>query len=63
MQLKNHSEILPYACCCYSVVQSCLTLFDPVDYSVPGFLILYRLLEFVHVRMAKIKKADNTNFW
>ena len=61
-QIKNHSEILPYACCC-SVVQSCPTLYDPMDCSVPGFLVLHCLLELVLVRMAKIKKADNTNFW
>ena len=30
--------------CCYSVTQSCLTLFDPMDCSIPGFPVLHSLL-------------------
>ena len=33
-------------CCCCSVAQPCLTLCDPMDYSTPGFPVLYHLLEF-----------------
>ena len=33
--------------CCCSVTQSCPTLCDPVDCSMPGFPVLYHLLEFV----------------
>ena len=33
-------------CCCYSVTQSCLTLYNPMDYSTPGFPVLHYLLEF-----------------
>ena len=32
--------------CCYSVVQSCLTLWDPMDCSTPGFPALHCLPEF-----------------
>ena len=32
--------------CCYLVTQSCLTLCDPMDCSMPGFPVLHRLLEF-----------------
>ena len=32
-------------CCCCSVVQSSLTLWDPMDYSMPSFPVLHHLLE------------------
>ena len=32
--------------CCCSVAQSCLTLYDPMDCSTPGFLVLHYLPEF-----------------
>ena len=32
--------------CCCSVTQSCLTLYDPMDCSTPGFLVLHYLSEF-----------------
>ena len=35
---------VPGGCC--SVAQSCLTLCDPMDYTMPGFLVLHYLLEF-----------------
>ena len=31
--------------CCCSVAQSCLTLYDPIDYSMPGFPVLHYLPE------------------
>ena len=37
---------MTYYCCC-SVVQSCLTLCDPVDCSMPGFPVHYHFLELV----------------
>ena len=39
-------------CCCCSVAKSCLTLCDPVDYSMPGSPVLHYLQEFakIHVR-------------
>ena len=51
-ELKLLSHLVPmgffqklnYDCCC-SVVQSCLTLCDPMDCSMPGFLVLHHLLE------------------
>ena len=33
---------------CFSVAQSCLTLCDPMDCSMLGFLVLHHLLEFAH---------------
>ena len=32
-------------CCCHSVAQSCLTLFDRMDCSTPGFPVLHYLPE------------------
>ena len=33
-------------CCCCSVAQSCLTLCNPMDCSMPGFPVLHHLPEF-----------------
>ena len=37
--------------CCYSVVQSCLTLFDPRDCSTLGFPVLNHLLELAQTQV------------
>ena len=37
--------------CCCSVAQSCQTLFDPMDCSTPGFLVLHHLLEFAQIHV------------
>jgi len=37
--------------CYYSVSQSCLTLCNPVDYSMPGFPVLRYLLEFAQTHV------------
>ena len=38
------------ACCC-SVAESCLTLFDPMDCSTPGFPVLHYLPEFAQTHV------------
>ena len=38
------STIIPFCCCC-SVTQSCLTLWNPMDCSMPGFFLLHHLPE------------------
>ena len=38
-------------CCCCSVTQVCLTLCDPMDYSMPGFPILHHLLELAQIHV------------
>ena len=50
------SEILtcsPVWClgCCCSVAQLCLTLFDPMDCSMPGFPVLHHLPEFAQTHV------------
>ena len=37
--------------CCYSVVQSCLTLCGPMNHSTPGFPVLHNLLEFAQTHV------------
>ena len=44
--LVNH-----VSCCCGSVVKLCLTFWDPMDCSMPGFLVLHHLLEFTQIRV------------
>ena len=51
-----------FSCCCScSVAQSCLTLWDPMDYSMPGFPVLHQLPEFVqtHVHWVSCKFLDS----
>ena len=37
---------IKFCCCCCSVIQSCLTLCDPMNCSTPGFSVLHHFLEF-----------------
>ena len=36
---------------CYLVTKSCPTFCNPIDCSMPGFLILYYILEFAHIHV------------
>ena len=42
---------------CCSVVKSCLTLYDPVDCSMPGFPVLHHLLEFAKTHVHWVSDA------
>ena len=44
-------------CCCCSVAQSCLTLCDPTDCSIPGFSVLHHLLELVQIHVHWVSGA------
>ena len=44
---KIYLSLFPPVCCCCSLTESCLTLCDPVDCSIPGFPVLHYLPEFV----------------
>ena len=44
--VRNCQTIFQSNCCCFSLARSCLTLFDPMDCSPPGFPVLHFLLEF-----------------
>ena len=42
-----------------SVTKSCLTLYNPMDYSTPGFTVPYHLLEFAQVNVHWIMMPSN----
>ena len=44
-------------CCCSSVAQSCPTLWDPMDCSMPDFPVLHHLPEFAQVHVYCISDA------
>ena len=44
-------------CCCCSVAQSCLTLCDPMDRSMPGFPVLHQVLEFAQTHVYWVSDA------
>ena len=44
-------------CCCCSITQSCLTLCDLMDCSMPGFLVLHYLPEFAQTHVHWVADA------
>ena len=42
-----------------SVAKSCLTLCDPMNYSTPGFPVLYCLLEFAQIHVHRVSDANH----
>ena len=40
-----------WGCCCWLVIQLCLTLCNPMDCSIPGFPVLHHLPEFVQIHV------------
>ena len=49
-----------------SVAQSCLTLFDPMDCSMPGFPVYRQLPEFTHPSapaLSTLSHASNLDWW
>ena len=46
-------------CCCCSAAKSCLTLCDPMDCSMPGFPVLYCLLEFAQIMSIELVMLSN----
>ena len=43
--IRTREKILQYCCCC-SVAKPCLTLYDSMNCSMPGFSVLHYLLQF-----------------
>ena len=43
--------------CCCSVIQSCLTLFDSMDCSTPGFPVLHHLTELAQTQVHWVRDA------
>ena len=44
--------------CCGSATESCLTLCNPMDSSMPGFPVLHHLLEFAQIHVHKVSDAS-----
>ena len=44
------------------VVQSCPTVWDPMDYSTPGFPVLHYLLEFAKARVHWVSDANQPSY-
>ena len=47
----------PGLCCCCSVAQLCPTLYDPMDCSTPGLLVLHHLLELAQTHVHWVSYA------
>ena len=45
-------------CCCSSIIQSCLTVCDPMDCSTPGFPVLHHLPEFAQTQVLSFEFAQ-----
>ena len=46
-------------CCCCLVIQSCLTLCNPMDCSTPGFHVLHHLLGIAKTHVHRVDDAMN----
>ena len=60
---EHKEKLLDNKCCmCVLVTQSCLTLCDPMDYSLPGSsvheILQARILEWVAISFSWIIKVD-----
>ena len=56
--------VAPFACCCCSATQSCLTLCDPMDCSMPSFPVLHYLLEFAQTQsIVKVLHSICQQIW
>ena len=49
--VRKERQALLFPCCCCSVAQSCLTLCDPMNCSMPGFSVLHHLQEFAQTHV------------
>ena len=55
-QSSSKSLLGAYSCCC-SVAQLCLTLCDPMGCGMPGFPVLYHLLELAQTHVHQVGDA------
>ena len=60
MRFDMYIHICAYTCasvCCCLVTKSCPTLCDPIDGSMPGFLVLYYVSEFAQIHIHLVSDA------
>jgi len=50
-------EMKSYLCSVSSVAPSCVTLWDPMDYSMPGFPVCHQLLELTQTQVHQVGDA------
>ena len=55
-QVAGRAGFQPRLCCC-SVTKSRLTLWDPMDFSTPGFPVLPKLLELAQTHIHRVSDA------
>ena len=55
--ISTYFSVLVGKCRCRSVAQSCPTLCDPMDCSMPGFSVLHHLPEFAHTHVRWVGDA------
>ena len=57
-KMWGHTRIHKYCCCyCCLVAKSCLTLWDPMNCSMPGFPGLHHLLKFAQIHVHWVSDA------
>ena len=54
---RNTSQPKQWCHCCFSVGKSCLTLWDPMDWRMPGSPVLHYLPEFVQIHIHWVSDA------
>ena len=59
MEAWGETDITLNFCCCCSVAQSCPTLCDHMDSSMPGFPVLYHLLKFAQTHVIESMMPSN----
>ena len=55
--VRKDRQVLLFPCCCRSVAQSCLTVCDPMNCSMPGFSVLHHLQEFAQTPVHWVNDA------
>ena len=63
--LENYATWTDLRWWCCSVAKLCPTLWDPMDYSMPGFPVLHYLLEFAqtHVHWESVMPSNHLILW
>ena len=56
---KEYQKDLCVSPCCCSVIQSCLTLFDPTECSTPGLPVSHYLLKLAQVQVLAVAAAKS----
>ena len=59
---SNYSSFHIVCCSCCLVTKICPALCDPTDCSVPGFLVLHHLLEFVQTHVHQVGDAIQPSY-